>query len=578
MSTERQFTNKQVADTFVTIADLLEIQGENRFKVLAYRRAAETINDLGRSLYAVLEDGTLGDLPGVGDAITSKIAELLTTGQMSFYEKLVAQVPASLAMLLSVPDMGPKKVKAVWQQLGVTSVPELKAAAETGKLRDLAGFGAKSEEKILAGIAALSTRSDRIPLGQALPLAESLLAELRAVPGVVAAEAAGSLRRRRDTVGDIDLLVSATDSAPVMAAFTSRPDVSRVLGKGEIKSSVEFINGQRAQLWVHPPERFGTALQYATGSKNHNVRLRELALAQGLSLSDQALTRPDGTETLCATEEAVYELLGLPWISPELREDRGEIQAAQQGRLPQLITTADITASLHNHSTWSDGAASIEVMAREALRRGITVLAITDHSVSLGVANGLSVERLRAQREEIRAVQAALGDQIWLLQGAEIEIKADGTLDYDDDVLAELDIAIASLHTGLRQPRDQVTQRLLNAIRNPHIDIIGHPTGRLLPDRPAADLDMDAVLAAAAETGTALEINSDPHRLDLNDIYARRAHELGIPLSINTDAHHPDSYDLLPYGIAIARRAWVEPQHVINTWPKEKLRNWLKGG
>mgnify|MGYP005837560249 CR=1 FL=1 len=578
MSTERQFTNKQVADTFVTIADLLEIQGENRFKVLAYRRAAETINDLGRSLYAVLEDGTLGDLPGVGDAITSKIAELLTTGQMSFYEKLVAQVPASLAALLSVPDMGPKKVRAVWQQLGVTSVPELKAAAEAGKLRDLAGFGAKSEEKILAGIAALSTRSDRIPLGQALPLAESLLAELRAVPGVVAAEAAGSLRRRRETVGDIDLLVAARDSAPVMAAFTGRPDVSRVLGKGEIKSSVEFINGQRAQLWVHPPERFGTALQYATGSKNHNVRLRELALAQGLSLSDQALTRADGTEILCATEEAVYELLGLPWIMPELREDRGEIQAAQQNRLPQLITAADITASLHNHSTWSDGAASIEVMAREALRRGITVLAITDHSVSLGVANGLSVERLRAQREEIRAVQATLGDQIWLLQGAEIEIKADGTLDYDDEVLAELDIAIASLHTSLRQPREQVTQRVINAIRNPHIDIIGHPTGRLLPDRPAADLDMDAVLAAAAETGTALEINSDPHRLDLNDIYARRAHELSIPLSINTDAHHPDSYDLLPYGIAIARRAWVEPPHVINTWPKEKLRNWLKGG
>jgi DNA polymerase (family 10) len=361
-----------------------------------------------------------------------------------------------------------------------------------------------------------------------------------------------------------------------MDAFVGRGDVARVLGHGETKSSVEFTHELRAQLWAHPPERFGTALQYATGSKDHNVRLRELALKQGLSLSEHALTKQDGSEILCPTEEKVYSTLGLPWIPPELREDRGEVHAARSGTLPKLITLDDVQAELHSHSTWSDGKLTIKEMAEAARARGMRVLAITDHSQSLGVAGGLSVEDLREQRQEIDAVQGELGDSIRLLQGAEVEMRADGSLDYPDEVLAELDVVIASLHMGLRQSRQKVTERTLNAIRNPHVDIIAHPTGRLIPDRQPADLDMDAVLEAAAQHGVALEINAHPSRLDLNDIYARRAIELGVRLTINTDAHSDSDLDMLHFGVATARRAWAGAEQVINTWDSERLLDWLR--
>jgi DNA polymerase (family 10) len=467
-------------------------------------------------------------------------------------------------------------VALFWKELGITELAELEAAARTGKLRSLAGMGEKSEAKILLGIESLSRRTTRLPLGRAWPFAQELLKLLRGLPGVTAAEAAGSLRRMRQTVGDQDLLAAASDSKPVMEAFVNRPDVSRVLGQGETKSSVEFHHGLRAQLWVHPPERFGTALQYATGSKDHNVRLRELALKQGLSLSEHALLRKDGSEILCATEEEVYATLGLPWIPPELREDRGEVQAAKAGRLPDLITLQDVRAELHTHSTWSDGKLSIESMAEEARKRGLRILAITDHSASLGVAGGLSVEEVRQQRAEIDAAQRKFGDAIRLLQGAEVEIRADGTLDYPDEALAELDIVIASLHSGLRQPREKVTERTLNAIRNPHVDIIGHPTGRMIPDREPADLDMEAVFKAAAESGVALEINAHPSRLDLDDAYARRAADMGIPISLNTDAHAAADLDLLHFGVATARRGWIGPDQVINCWGTERLVDWLR--
>jgi DNA polymerase (family 10) len=361
-----------------------------------------------------------------------------------------------------------------------------------------------------------------------------------------------------------------------MQAFINLPTVLRVLGSGETKSSVEFNNGLRAQLWVHPPERFGTAWQYATGSKDHSVRLRELALKQGLSLSEHAFAKEDGSEILCSTEEEVYEVLGLPWIPPEMREDRGEVQAAKAGNLPELIELGDIHAELHCHSTWSDGKVSIQQMAEAARDHGYQVLAITDHSPSLGITQGVSVADLEKQRAEIDATQKALGDSITILQGSEVEIKADGSLDYPDEVLANLDIVIASLHVGLRQPGEQVTQRLLNALSNPHVDLIGHPTGRLIPDREGADLDMEAVLAAAAKSGVALEMSAHPQRLDLNDVFARRAVEMGIPLSINTDAHRPEEMDLMHFGIATARRGWVEADNVINTWGKERLLRWLK--
>ena len=571
-------TNKELAETFATIADILEIQGEVIYKVLAYRRAAQTLTDLSRDVNDYWREGKLRDIPGVGQAIADKIDELLRTGKLEFYEKLKKQVPAGLVEVLKVDGVGPKKAAMFWKQQNITNLAQLEKAARGGRLRDLPGMGAKSEEKIIAGIEALARRATgRTPLGTALPIARQILETMRKVPGVKAAEVAGSLRRMKTTIGDIDLLVASADSEPVMKAFVGLPGVVRVLGQGPTKSSVEFSNGARAQVWVHPPERFGTALQYATGSKEHNVRLREIALDRGLSLSDQAYTRKDGREILCATEAEVYKRIGLPFIPPEIREDRGEIQAAKAGRLPDLIEIGDLQGDLHAHTTWSDGRNSVLEMARAAQARGLTCLAITDHSQSLGVTGGLSPERLKKQRAEIDKAQAAMGAGFRILQGAEVEIRADGQLDYPDEVLAWLDIVIASLHTSLRQPRERVTARMLAAVRNPHVDVIGHPTGRLIPDREGADLDMEAVLQAAADSGVALEINANPQRLDLEDGHVRRALELGCTLSINTDSHATDHLALVEYGVATARRGWATPERVINAWGAARLEAWLSG-
>jgi DNA polymerase (family 10) len=386
---------------------------------------------------------------------------------------------------------------------------------------------------------------------------------------------AGSLRRMRATIGDLDFLVGAEDARPVMAAFVIHPQVARVLGQGPTKTSVELDLGLQADLRVLPPERFGTLLQYFTGSKDHNVRLRELALAKGLSLNEHAFTRKDGREILCATEAEVYRTLGLPYIAPELREDRGELQVAEAGKLPKLVEVRDLQSDLHAHTTWSDGQASIREMALAARTRGLRCLAITDHSQSLGVTGGLTVERLRRQRREIDTVQADLGTSFSLLQGAEVEIRADGHLDYTDDVLEDLDIVVASLHTSLRQDRARITERLLSAIRNRHVDIIGHPTGRLLPEREGADLDLEAILKAAAQHGVALEVNANPQRLDLDDVHIKRALELGCLLAINTDAHHPEHFGLAHYGVGTARRGWAAAENVINAWPVERLLQWL---
>jgi len=568
-------TNKELADIFTLVGDLLEIKGRVVYKTLAYRKAADNLANLGRDVTEIWEEGKLTDIPGVGKAIAEKIDELLSTGKLQYLEKLQKEIPSELADLLQIPDLGPKKVGLFYRELGIKSLAELRAAAEGGTLRDLPGMGPKSEAKIVEGIESLSRRSGRTPLGDAWPAAQELLSKLRKVKGVVAAEAAGSLRRMQATVGDLDILVASKDPETVSAAFVEDPNVARVLGHGIIKSSVEYHNGQRAQLWVHPPERFGTALQYASGSKDHNVRTRELAISMGLSLSDQAIFREDKSEILCATEEEVYATIGLPWIPPELREDRGEIQAAQKGDLPKLIETKHIRAELHSHSTWSDGKASILEMAQAAKTRGYKALAITDHSFSLGIANGLSIDRLKEQRDDIEAAREEMGDSLLLLHGTEMEIRADATLDFPDEILEWLDIVIASLHVSMRQPREQATQRILNAINNPHVDIIAHPTNRKLPDREGAALDMEAILKAAAETGTALEINANPRRLDLEDIYARRATEMGIKLVVNTDAHHPDHMDFINYGVATARRAWATQNDVINTWTVKKIQKWL---
>ncbi len=567
--------NQQLADIFERIANLLEINGEVVYKTLAYRRAAESLRAYPREASELYREGKLTEIPGVGKAIAEKIEELLTTGKLGFLERLEQEVPPTLLELLEIPDVGPKKVALFWKQAGITSLMDLESAARDGHLRRLPGIGERSEQRILAGIEALRRRSKRMLLGTVRPIGLRWLNWLRELPGIQQVELAGSLRRWKPTIGDLDLVAAAEDPAAIMDAFVRHPDVVRVLAHGENKSSIELSNGLNVQLWIQPQEKFGSLLQFVTGSKEHNVRLRELAQRKGLSLSEHGITNADGKEQFFENEIELYRALGLDWIPPELREDRGEIQAALEHRLPDLITLQDLQAELHSHSTWSDGAMSIREMAHAAKARGLKMLAVTDHTHSLGIANGLDAPRLRQQRKEIDAVQAELGDELILLQGAEVEIKADGTLDLPDEVLAELDIVTASLHVSLRQPREEITQRLLRAIRNPHVDVIGHPSGRLLPNREGADLDWEAILAAAREENVALEINANPSRLDLDEVHARRAAELGILLSINTDAHSPADLELAEYGVSVARRAWLNAAQVLNTRSPVEIRRWL---
>ncbi|MCK4740693.1 MAG: DNA polymerase/3'-5' exonuclease PolX [Anaerolineales bacterium] len=569
--------NREIAEIFETIADLLEIKGETIYRVVAYRRAGEVLRSLGRDVNNVWEEGSLESIPGVGKAIAAKIDELLRTDHLEFYEKLTAEVPPGLADVLKVGGVGPKTAARFWRELGITAIDELEQAAKKGKLRRLSGIGERSEARILENIIALKRQhTGRVLLGEAWTTAQELLSRLREIEGVQRAEAAGSLRRMRETVGDLDLLVGAEDIPLVIQAFIAFPEVDRVLGQGETKASVELIDGFRVQLWVHQPERFGSALQYATGSQGHNVRLREAAQKAGLSLSEHGYQDQEGGMIFCPDEEEVYAALGLPWIPPALREDRGEIKAAKEGELPQLVELEDLKGELHTHSVWSDGKSSIMEMAEAAIELGMEYLVISDHSRSLGIAGGLSIEDLRAQRAEIKRVQKKIGKNLTLIQGSEVEILANGELDYPDEILQELDIVIASLHTSLRQPREQVTERLLRSIKNPHVDIIAHLTGRLIGKRDPADLDIGAILRAAAKHDVVLEINSNPERLDLKDTHAQQALESGCRLAINTDAHHPDHLAFRRFGVGTAQRAWAEAPSIVNTWPLERLQAWLK--
>lgn len=568
--------NQQVAQVFSEIADLLALKDERIYRILAYRKAADAIAMLGEDIEDVWREKRLKQIKGVGDAIASKIDELLSTGEMEYYNKLTAEYPPSLVEVLNITHVGPKKAALFYQELGIETVAELEAAAREGQLRALAGMGAKSEERILQGIESMRMhQTDRLLLGQAWSVADELLAAVREMEGVERAEPAGSLRRNRETVGDLDLLAASATPRKVLEAFVDLPQVAQVEGQGDTKASVVLGNGVRVQLWVHPPQRFGSALQYATGSKEHNVHLRELARKQDLSLSEHGFKTESQDEITCATEQEVYEELGLPWITPELREDQGEIEAAQAGKLPDLIEENHLRADLHCHTNWSDGKASVLEMATAALDLGYEYLVISDHSRSLGVANGLSIERLKLQRTEIDQVQEEIGNGIRLLQGSEVEILANGSLDYPDDVLASLDFVIASLHSSLRQERDQITERLLAVIANPHIDMIGHPTGRLIGRRQAADLDMEAIFHTALENDVILEINSNPERLDLKDVHARRAAELGCRIAINTDAHRVGEFLLRRFGVGLARRAWLEPNRVMNTRSRAEFLSWL---
>jgi DNA polymerase (family 10) len=569
--------NREIADLFDTVADMLQLKGEIIHRVLAYRRAAEAIRELPRDLRAIAAEGKLKGIDGIGDILAAKIQEILETGQLEFFNELKTEIPVGLVDILRVNGVGPKKAMLFYKELGINSLPQLESAAREGKLGGLSGMGAKSEKKILEGIEALARQTNRVRIDIALTMARGLLETLLALPQALHGDVAGSIRRGRATIGDIDLLIASTQPEPLMEAFVHSDQVVHIHDHGSTKSAVELINGQRCDLRVVPPERYGTALAYFTGSQHHNIKTRALAQDRGLTLNEWAFTPLDGRpEILCATEAEFFKVLDLPYIPPELREDRGEFEAAATGKLPTLIAQTDIRSDLHMHTVWSDGKLTVREMAEIARARGLSHIVITDHSQSLGVANGLTVERLRAQREEIRRVDAEMAPNFRVFQGTEMEIRTDGTLDYPDEILAELDVVVASLHSGLRQDRAQVTARLLTAIRNPHVDIIGHPRGQLIPNREPADLDMDAVFAAAQECGTVLEINANPHRLDLDDAHAKRAVDLGILLAIDTDSHSADDFEVLPYGITTARRAWVKPSDVINTWPTDQFIAWMQ--
>ena len=589
MTPPTRLTNTDIAAQLRLIGDMLQIKGENRFRVLAFKNAAESIENQGQDLYSIHEAGQLTDIPNVGKGIAIDISQLLETGQIDFLEELKQEVPQGVVEMMKVPDMGPKKASRLWQELDITSIDQLKAAAEAQQLRVLKGFGAKSEEKILKGIELLEKRKDeRTPLGIARPTVLDLIAELRsALPedAITKIEPAGSVRRWKETVGDLDILAVSEQSEAVMAALPTLPQVLELVVGGATKSRVRLSNGLECDLRVVEPRHWGAALQYFTGSKEHNVAVRELAQKQGWSLNEYGLTatgrgqEPEGSEKFFETEGALYEFLGMEWVPPEIREDRGEVAAAQAHQLPNLLTNTDVLGELHGHSTWSDGKNSIEEMAEAAISRGYSYWAVCDHSVGLGITGGVNAERLSQQTAEIRQLNErwqAEGIDFRLLRGTEAEVLADGTLGLTDEVLALLDVVVASIHSGLRQDRETITERCLKVVRNPHVDILGHPTGRLLGRRPPSELDVERVLQACAETGTVVEINAHPSRLDLNDVYARRAVELGCRIAINTDAHSPGDMDLMPYGVAVARRAWLTSADVINTRPVDEMLGLLK--
>jgi DNA polymerase (family X) len=567
--------NREIARMFDQIADILEIREENPFKIRAYRKASLNLLGLTRDLEEFSRKEIL-EIPGVGEDLAAKIEEYLHTGLMASYEQMKGEIPAGVFTLLAVPGLGPKTAKSIYDQTGVTSLEELERVAAEHRLAGIRGIQQKTEENILKGIAAVKRGRERQPLGRMLPAALDLVQALKKRVPVERIEIAGSIRRRRESVKDIDLVATSSDPAGVMEAFIALPQVEAVTMHGLTRSSVTIQDGVQVDLRVVEPESFGAALVYLTGSKAHNVRLREMAQKRGLKINEYGIFREDGDERLGgAVEEDVYRLVGLPLVPPELREDRGEIEAAAAGRLPQLVKLSDLRGDLHVHSKWSDGAHHLPELAAAARARGLSYLALTDHSKGLGVARGLSVERLMEQGEEIAAFNREQRD-FRVLRGTEMDIGLDGILDFPDDVLKRLDIVVAAIHSGFNQGKEQLTARLVAAMRNPWVSVIAHPTGRLIGEREAYDVDMETLLRVARETGTALEINSYPLRLDLNDVQVRRAKELGVALVISSDLHVINQFDTLQYGVSVAQRGWLEKGDVLNTLELPELLKRLK--
>lgn len=569
--------NAQIAEVFENIAGLLEIKGERRFVVVSYQRAARTIDHLPTELEQMVRDeDDLTQIPGIGKAIAGKITQLATEGKMDFYEKLRGEFPDGILDVMRVPGVGPKSAKRLWEELDVTSVEALETAASDGRLAALPRMGPKKAENILKEIAAARTKGDRVPISRALPAAERVIAALKErCPGIVRIEPAGSLRRFEETIGDIDIVCTATDPQHVLNALVELPNVANVLGHGEKKSAVVLSEGVQVDLRVVDDSQFGALIQYFTGDKQHNIRLRELAVRQGLSVNEYGIKNSANGETESfADESSIYERLGLQYIPPELRSGTDEIDRARQRSIPQLVEVSDLKGDLHVHTEWSDGRDPTELMAVAARECGYEYVAITDHSAGRGIANGLSIERLREHIREIRQLEDRFGD-IKLLTGSEVDIRADGTLDYPDDVLDELDWVVASVHSAMGQDAETMTDRIIKAMQSPRVTAIGHLTTRMIGERKPIEADFEAIFRAAAETGTALEINASPRRLDLKDTHAYRAREIGVPLVIDSDAHDVESLDNQRFGVAVARRAWCEPKDILNTLPLDSFMQYL---
>jgi len=557
-------TNAELARVFREIGDMLEILGEVVYKAVAYRRVADVVERYPEDVAALYHRGTPPKIAGAGPALSAKLAELAETGELAYHQGLRAQVPDGLLDMLRVPGVGPRTVKLLHEELAIDSVDALRAAAADGQLRGLKGLSERTEENILAGISRLDRTDGRLLLHEADALVAGLLARLRDVRGVVRLEPAGSLRRRRATIGDLDLLAATDDPAALIAALDGLPEVERILSAGTDKSSIVLHSGPQVDLMVCPPAAWGTHLVHFTGNKDHNVTLRGMALDRGLSLSEKGFKVVETGELLLdATEEAVYERLGLPWIPPEMREHTGEIKAALAGKLPQPVTLEQVRGDTHVHSDWTDGVDSIETMARAARALGREWIVLTDHSPSLGITRGLVPERVEEQRAELARLNAELAP-FRILHGTEMEIRADATLDYPDELLARFDFVVASVHTARGQSSEQLTRRTLAAVENPHVDAVAHPTGRIVNRRDPMALDWPPIFAAAARTGTLLEINGSP-RLDLEDALAAAAGRAGVRLTVASDAHRTEELDQVAYAVSMARRAWLTADQVAGT-------------
>jgi DNA polymerase (family 10) len=597
---DEPLTNDQLARVFHEIGDILEVKGELVFKTVAYHRAADAIAKSPFEVARAYRAGERPPIPGVGRAISDKIEELARTGRLEYHQRLLAEFPPSLIELLEIPGVGPRTVRQVYEALGIESLEDLRQAAEAGRLRSIRGMSARTEASILEGIALLAARSSRLLLHRAEAAIEALLAELGRVDGVRRLEAAGSFRRRRETVGDLDILAETDRPAALVERFTGLADVERIIGAGSQKAAVQLRRGPQVDLMLMPPEAAGTYRIHFTGSKRHNVRLRERARDLGWSLSEKGfqrigsdgapLTGDEAELRTFATEAEAYAFLGLPFIEPELREDEGEIEAALAGRLPRLIAAGDLRGDLHSHSEWSDGVHSIERMAEAARRLGRAYQVLTDHTVSLAIAHGLDPSAFDEQRRTIDDLNerfdreeaagdlppGASPDGFRLLHGCELEVRADARLDLPDEVLARFDVVVASVHVARRQPRAQLTERTLAAIHSPHVDVIAHPSGRMIGGRDDLDLDWDAVIEAAVATGTALEMNGSPHRLDLSAERGRRAAAAGCLIAIDSDAHRTEELDDVRWAVSQARRAWIEPSSVVNARSRAELLAWAR--